>query len=66
MSAISGERNETFQLSVNSFLPGGNWTPYTGGERFDDSETPLWIKDERSGAFYLNQPTDCLRCKLFF
>ena len=66
MSAISGEHNKTVQLSVNSFLPGGNWTPYTKGEVFSDSKTPAWIKDEKSGAFYLNQPTDCLRFKLFF
>lgn len=64
-NACSASRNN-FALSLNSFLPGGKWTPCDDKGKFADSRTAMWTKDSLTGAVYLNQPTGLLRFKLSF
>ncbi len=60
----STNQNKPFELSLNSFLPGGKWTPCDEKGKFIDSNNAMWIKDSLSGAVYLNQPANLLRFKL--
>lgn len=56
----------SFELGLTSFLAWGEWTPCKVKGEFAGSGRAMWIRDDLSGAIYLNQPTDLLRFKLSF
>ncbi len=63
---LSATDAEKCELSLRSFVPGGDWVTGDMYLPFSDSRDPQWIQDTSSGAVYLNQPTNHLRLKLFF
>lgn len=52
-------------VTFGDFIPWGSWTVVKEGPVFSDDQAPMYIKNDRTGKPYWNQPDGLLRFKNF-